>query len=40
MLFARLIPPDLPTPQLAGAQGAFGSDDWRCYLPELRLELQ
>ncbi|MDQ2998918.1 MAG: hypothetical protein M3R61_17945, partial [Chloroflexota bacterium] len=40
MLFARLIPPDLATPDLVGAQGAFGSDDWRCYLPELRLELQ
>jgi hypothetical protein len=40
MLFARLIPPDLPAPELAGAQGAFGAEDWRCYLPDLRLELQ
>jgi hypothetical protein len=40
MLFARLIPPDLPAPELNGAQGAFGSDGWQCYLPELRLELQ
>lgn len=40
MLFARLIPPDLPAPELVGTQGAFGSDGWRCYLPDLRLELQ
>ncbi|HEU5098294.1 MAG TPA: phosphotransferase [Roseiflexaceae bacterium] len=40
MLFARLIPPGLPEPDLAGAQAAFGEPDWRCYLPDLRLELQ
>jgi hypothetical protein len=40
MLFARLIPPDLPEPDIAGSVGAFGQPDWRCYLPELRLELQ
>jgi hypothetical protein len=40
MLFARLIPPDLSAPDQNGAQGAFGSDAWHCYLPDLRLELQ
>jgi hypothetical protein len=40
MLFERLIPPELPAPEFVGAQGAFGSDGWRCYVPELRLELQ
>jgi hypothetical protein len=40
MLFARLIPPDLPAPQAVLSQAPFGSVEWRCYLPELRLELQ
>jgi hypothetical protein len=40
MLFARLIPPGLPEPKFTGASGAFGDPAWRCYLPELRLELQ
>jgi hypothetical protein len=40
MLFGRLIPPGLPEPEQVAPRGEFGSPDWRCYLPELRLELQ
>jgi hypothetical protein len=40
ILQARLIPPGFAEPATAVDAGAFGTDAWRCYLPELRLELQ
>jgi hypothetical protein len=34
-----LHPPGTAEPALAGSAAAFGAEGWRCYLPELRLEL-
>lgn len=39
LLRGELLPPGLPVPR-AGSNGAgFGREGWKCYLPELRLEL-
>jgi aminoglycoside phosphotransferase (APT) family kinase protein len=35
-----LIPPGLPAPDWVDTGAAFGSDRWRCYVPELRLVLE
>jgi hypothetical protein len=40
LLQARVIPPGFEEPVEADNGVAFGADRWRCYLPELRLELQ
>lgn len=40
MLQARVIPPGFAEPDGAGDGAAFGTDTWRCYLPDLRLELK
>jgi hypothetical protein len=40
MLAALIVPPNMDEPSYASAASAFGSPDWRVYLPELRLELQ
>jgi Ser/Thr protein kinase RdoA (MazF antagonist) len=37
-LRARLVPPHWPEPEAAGG-GAHSDSAWRCWLPELRLEL-
>lgn len=41
-LRGTLTPPGQPEPEVAtsGAQSPFGSDQWQCYLPELRLKLE
>lgn len=39
MLAGRLTPPDLPLPTARPSGGAFGTPEWRCAIPELRLEL-
>jgi hypothetical protein len=39
MLAALIVPPNAAAPA-AGVDGAFGSPEWRIYLPELRLELK
>jgi hypothetical protein len=40
MLYAQVIPPGFAEPAKAGESAAFGSPDWRIYLPELHLALQ
>ncbi|HEX6151174.1 aminoglycoside phosphotransferase family protein [Nocardioides sp.] len=35
-----LIPPEAPVPSWTDDGTAFGADGWRCYLPEVRLELR
>ena len=35
-----LIPPGLPRPDRVDTGATFGSEGWRCYVPELRLVLQ
>ena len=39
-LRGTLTPPGLPEPEYPGRAPAFGQDDWRVYLPELRLDVQ
>ena len=38
-LRGRLHPPGTAAPAIPAAGAAFGADGWRCYLPELGLEL-
>ena len=38
-LRGRLHPPGTAAPAAPAAGAAFGAEGWRCYLPELRLEL-
>jgi hypothetical protein len=38
-LRAEILPQDADAARRPGADGAFGSETWRCYLPELRLDL-
>ena len=40
MLAALIVPPTGAEPAARGPEGAFGSPEWRIYLPELRLELR
>jgi hypothetical protein len=40
MLEARVIPPGFAEPAQPADAAAFGTEAWRCYLPELRLHLQ
>lgn len=40
MLAALIVPPTGAEPAEQGQGGAFGSPNWRIYLPELRLELK
>jgi phosphotransferase family enzyme len=38
-LRARLVPPGWPEPEAAAGGALWGSSAWRCWLPELRLDL-
>lgn len=38
-LYAMLIPEGQPEPEIPSEELPFGSEEWRCYLPALRLEL-
>ncbi|MEZ4707997.1 MAG: phosphotransferase [Caldilineaceae bacterium] len=38
-LFCVLIPDGQPEPEAPTKNAPFGAENWRCYLPELRLEL-
>ena len=40
MLEARVIPPGFPEPAQPSEPAPFGTEQWRCYLPELHLHLQ
>ena len=40
LLQARVIPPGFAEPASPSSDAAFGTEGWRCYLPELRLELR
>src|SRR5439155_1653817 len=39
-VWGSLIPPGLPEPDCAVHAAGLGSQGWRCYLPEMRLELR
>src|SRR5437867_4043090 len=39
-VLGRLIPPGFPAPDRVETGASFGNDAWRCYLPDLRLDLQ
>lgn len=36
----EILPPGSGTPEIGSQSGPIGSDEWRCYVPELRLALR